>query len=54
MTSEKKIFILMPAYNAASTIKEVFPRIPKDFLPNITEFLVINDASKDQTQQAIL
>lgn len=39
----------MPAYNAEDKIKEVFERIPKEFLPKISEFLVINDGSKDNT-----
>lgn len=47
--NEKKIIVLIPAYNAAKTIRNVFTRIPHDFLPKISEFLIINDGSKDNT-----
>lgn len=46
---EKKIIILIPAYNAAKTIRNVFKRIPRDFLSKVAEFLVVNDGSKDET-----
>lgn len=37
------------AYNAASTLASVLDRIPEEFIPNITEVLVADDASKDST-----
>jgi len=47
--TDKKIFILIPTYNAEKTIRKVFERIPKDFLPKINQFLVVNDSSTDNT-----
>lgn len=46
---KKKIGVLIPAYNAEKTIEKVFSRIPKDFLPHITEFFIVNDGSSDDT-----
>ena len=50
---DKKIIVLIPAYNAQETISKVFNRIPKDFLPKVSEFLVINDGSSDSTLKKI-
>jgi len=46
---DKKIFVLIPTYNAEKTIRKVFERIPKDFLARINQFLVVNDSSTDNT-----
>lgn len=55
MTSKQtKIVIVMPAYNAGKTIASVFARTPKDFLKRISKFIVVNDGSKDDTQQKIV
>jgi glycosyltransferase involved in cell wall biosynthesis len=45
----KRIGILVVAYNAATTLARVLDRIPRDFLPSITEVLVCDDASQDST-----
>jgi glycosyltransferase involved in cell wall biosynthesis len=42
----KKIIIVMPAYNAAKTLKKTYDEIPKEF---IDEVLVVDDASGDDT-----
>ncbi|MGC1511574.1 MAG: bifunctional glycosyltransferase/class I SAM-dependent methyltransferase [Acidimicrobiales bacterium] len=47
----KKIGILVVAYNAASTLERVLDRIPEDFLPRITEILVCDDHSDDDTYE---
>jgi len=47
--TKKKIFVLIPTYNAEKTIRKVFERIPKDFLPQVNQFLVVNDSSTDNT-----
>ena len=45
----KKIFVVIPAYNAARTVESVFERIPKSTLKKIYKFIVVNDGSKDDT-----
>jgi len=49
----EKIVIVMPAYNASKTITGVFSRIPKEFLKKISEFIVVDDGSKDETLKTI-
>ena len=44
-----KIGILVVAYNAATTLASVLDRIPEEFIPDITEVLVADDASQDST-----
>ncbi len=46
---EKKIGILIVAYNAASTLAAVLDRIPPDFRPRISEVIVSDDHSQDST-----
>jgi glycosyltransferase involved in cell wall biosynthesis len=45
----KRIGILVVAYNAASTLAQVLDRIPREFVPRITEILVCDDHSQDST-----
>jgi glycosyltransferase involved in cell wall biosynthesis len=45
----KRIGILVVAYNAASTLAHVLDRIPREFVPRITEILVCDDHSQDST-----
>jgi glycosyltransferase involved in cell wall biosynthesis len=45
----KRIGILVVAYNAASTLARVLDRIPRDFVPRISEVLVCDDHSQDAT-----
>jgi len=49
----KKIFVVIPAYNAARTVESVFERIPKSTLKKIYKFIVVNDGSKDATPKII-
>ena len=46
---EKKIGILVVAYNAASTLAAVLDRIPPEFRPRISEVIVSDDHSQDST-----
>ena len=46
---QKKIGILVVAYNAATTLAQTLDRIPADFVPDIHEVLVGDDASQDST-----
>ena len=48
-TGEKKIGILIVAYNAATTLAAVLDRIPPDFRPRISEVIVSDDHSQDAT-----
>ena len=49
----KKIFVVIPAYNAGATIKGVFARIPRDFLMSVKEYIVVNDGSTDNTMTIV-
>ncbi len=45
-SNEKKIFIVLPAYNAAKTLIRTLNEIPPDFRQNI---ILVDDASQDNT-----
>ena len=47
------VFVLMPAYNAGHTIERVFERIPPVARERIARYVVVNDGSTDDTDQAI-
>jgi glycosyltransferase involved in cell wall biosynthesis len=47
------IFIIMPAYNAGKTIERVFARIPAEVKQRITRYVVVNDGSSDNTEEAL-
>jgi len=49
MGAPKRIGIIVVAYNAASTLAKVLDRIPLDFIPRITQILICDDASDDET-----
>src|SRR5437763_13285115 len=46
MLANKKITVVLPAYNAAQTLKQTFDEIPHDFVDDI---ILTDDASKDNT-----
>ncbi len=46
MLNNKKIIIVMPAYNAQATLEKTYNEIPKDF---IDEIILVDDYSKDDT-----
>ncbi len=46
MINNKKIIIVLPAYNAQATLKETFDRIPKNFAD---EIILVDDFSSDDT-----
>jgi glycosyltransferase involved in cell wall biosynthesis len=48
MIHEKKVVVVMPAYNAEKTIKQTYDDIPHDI---VDEVLVVDDASQDQTAE---
>lgn len=47
--SDKRIGILVVAYNAASTLSRVLDRIPRDFTQRLSDVLVSDDGSQDST-----
>jgi len=49
MRNNKKIGILIVAYNAATTLNKVLDRIPNNVYEEIDEIAVFDDASKDNT-----
>ncbi len=49
----KKIFIVMPAYNAERKILSVFERIPNEIWKKLTSIIVVQDGSTDRTQEQI-
>jgi glycosyltransferase involved in cell wall biosynthesis len=46
MLSGKKVIIVLPAYNAAQTLKQTYDEIPRDVVDDI---LLVDDASQDHT-----
>jgi glycosyltransferase involved in cell wall biosynthesis len=49
----RKIFIIMPAYNAGKTIEATFQRIPNNIHSRINQYVVVNDGSSDDTLLAL-
>ena len=49
MGVEKRIGIIVVAYNAASTLAKVLDRIPREFIPRLDQILICDNASEDQT-----
>ncbi len=46
MSDRHKIIVVMPAYNAAKTLRETYEAIPKD---EVDEIILVDDASHDAT-----
>ncbi len=46
MLANKKVTVVLPAYNAAQTLKQTFDEIPHDIVDDI---ILTDDASKDDT-----
>ena len=53
MASRKRVFIVIPAYQAAKTIESVFDRIPKELERRDTSIVVVNDGSSDGTGDVV-
>jgi glycosyltransferase involved in cell wall biosynthesis len=49
----QRIFVVMPAYNAGATIERVFERIPAAARARIERYVVLNDGSRDTTNEAL-
>ena len=48
MLNGKKVVVVMPAYNAAMTLRDTYNEIPKDI---VDEVIVVDDCSKDNTYE---
>jgi glycosyltransferase involved in cell wall biosynthesis len=46
MLNNKKIFVVMPAYNAEKTVEKTFKEIPLDIIDHV---VLVDDASQDKT-----
>lgn len=46
LVNNKKIVVVLPAYNAAKTVQNTYSEIPKDI---VDEVLLVDDKSKDET-----
>src|SRR5438045_3223219 len=51
MLNNKKIAVVLPAYNAAATLRKTYNEIPLDIFD---EFIIVDYASKDNTVQEAL
>src|SRR5919202_1051037 len=49
----RRVFVVVPAYNAGLTIERVFARVPEEARRRITRYVVVNDGSTDDTELAI-
>lgn len=49
----KRVFVLIPAYNAEKTIRQVFDRVPEDVRRKISNYIVVDDGSTDETQAVL-
>ena len=48
MINEKKVVVVMPAYNAERTLRKTYDEIPLDV---VDEIILVDDASRDNTAQ---
>jgi glycosyltransferase involved in cell wall biosynthesis len=46
MINNKRIVVVLPAYNAAKTLEKTLAEVPPDV---VDEFLLVDDASRDDT-----
>ena len=46
MFNQKKIIVVLPAYNAVLTLEKTYKEIPFDI---VDEVILVDDASKDNT-----
>ena len=48
MINEKKLVVVMPAYNAERTLRQTFAELPHEY---VDETILVDDASRDGTVQ---
>jgi glycosyltransferase involved in cell wall biosynthesis len=44
----KKLIVIMPAYNAARTLRQTYEELPHEY---VDEVILVDDASKDETSK---
>ncbi|WEX75618.1 glycosyltransferase family 2 protein [Sinorhizobium numidicum] len=49
MVVQKRIYVVIPAYQAAQTLESVFERIPREIYEKDVRIVVVNDGSSDAT-----
>ena len=49
MILNKKVIVVMPAYNAEHTLEKTYREIPREI---VDEVILVDDASKDKTRAA--
>ena len=49
----KKVFMIVPAYNAGDTVEHVFERVPAKVAERIDRYVVVNDGSTDHTAETL-
>ncbi len=47
------VFITIPAYNAGATLERVFARLPEAVRDRIEQYVVVNDGSRDDTDEVL-
>ncbi len=47
MIQGKKLIVIMPAYNAAKTLRKTYEELPHEY---VDEAILVDDASKDETR----
>jgi len=52
--SAKKVYVVIPAYQAQDTLGSVFARLPAEMAPKDVTYLVINDGSTDDTARVAM
>ncbi len=50
MYKNKKVLLMMPAYNDAGNVGKVIEKIPKEY---VDEVVIVNDGSRDNTEEKI-
>jgi glycosyltransferase involved in cell wall biosynthesis len=53
MQNGKKIFVVIPAYQAERTIRQVFERLPRELDVKDITHVVVNDGCRDQTASIV-
>jgi glycosyltransferase involved in cell wall biosynthesis len=51
MIANKKVIVVLPAYNAAETLQQTYGEIPHDIVDDV---ILIDDASGDRTVEVAL
>lgn len=51
MINNKKVIVVMPAYNAAKTLEQTYSEVPLDY---VDEVLLVDDGSSDETVELAL